>query len=61
MSKKAYVLATSIIGGAATIVNAIITYCQPGHATAIVAAVGIGTTAAVEILQLFVDDTKDSK
>lgn len=53
MSKKTYTLASSITGSVAAIASAVVTYIQPAYATAIVAAIGIGSTAIIEILNLF--------
>lgn len=55
MSKKTYALVTSIIGGVATIAMAIVTFCQPHYAVAIVASIGIVNTATSEVLNLFVE------
>lgn len=54
MTKKLYILITSITGAVATAASAIVTYCQPSYAAGIVAAIGIGSTAIAEILNLFV-------
>ena len=54
MTKKLFTMVSSIIGGVAAIASAVVTYAQPEYATAIVAAIGIGSTAAIEILNLFV-------
>lgn len=54
MSKKAYTLATAIIGAVSAAASAIVTYVQPTYATAIVASIGIADTAIVEILNQFV-------
>lgn len=53
MSKKVFTLTSSVIGGVATIASAVVTFIQPAFATAIVAGIGIATTAAIEILNLF--------
>lgn len=53
MSKKVFTLVSSIIGGVATIGSAVVTFVQPAYATAIVAAIGIASTAVIEILNLF--------
>lgn len=58
MSKKIYALISAIVGGCATIAIAIVTFCAPAYATAIVAAIGVGATAVNEILQLFVKADK---
>lgn len=42
------------VGGVATIASAIITYLKPKHATKIVTAIGIGATAILEVVHLFV-------
>lgn len=56
MSKKVYALITGIIGGCATIASAIVSFVQPAYTTAIIAAIGVGTTAALEICNLFVKE-----
>lgn len=53
MEKKTFTLVSAIIGGVATICTAVVTYLQPAYATAIVAAIGIASTAAIEITNLF--------
>lgn len=42
------------VGGVATIATAIVTYLKPKHATKIVTAIGIVSTAALEVVHLFV-------
>lgn len=54
MSKKMFNLIVGVSGGVAAIASAVVTYIQPAYATAIVAAIGIAETAAVEICSLFV-------
>lgn len=56
MTKKLYVLISSLLGAAATAACALIAYFQPAMYGAIISAIGIGTTAANEILLLFVKD-----
>lgn len=53
MSKKMFTLVSACIGGVATIASAIVTYIQPEFATAIVASIGIASTASIEICNLF--------
>ena len=53
MSKKTFNLCTACVGGVSTIASAVVTYVQPAYATAIVGAIGIAATAAIEILNLF--------
>ncbi len=55
MSKKVFNLVVGVSGGVAAIASAVVTYIQPAYATAIVAAIGVAETAAVEICSLFVD------
>lgn len=55
MSKKMFNLIVGVSGGVAAIASAVVTYFQPSYATAIVAAIGIAETAAVEICSLFVE------
>lgn len=54
MTKKMYQLVSTLVGCVATAASAIVTFCAPAHAAAIVAAIGIGGTAINEILALFV-------
>jgi hypothetical protein len=54
MSKKTFNLVMGIVGGAAAIVSAVVTYAQPVYAVQIVAAIGIVSTAASEVCSLFV-------
>lgn len=54
MNKKTYALVQAIVGGCATIAVGFVTFFNPAHAVAINAAIGIGTTAALEICNLFV-------
>lgn len=56
MSKKTLNLITGVTGGASTIASAVVTFCGPAYATAIVAGIGIAATAVVEIATLFVAD-----
>ena len=56
MSKKTFNLVTGIIGAVQTIGVAIVTYTEPGYATAINSAIVIAGTAAIEICNLFVKD-----
>lgn len=53
MSKKMFTLVSSCIGGIASISSAFVTYFQPTNATLIVASIGIGSTAIIEICNLF--------
>lgn len=53
MSKKVYALVTGIVGGAAAIASAIVTFCQPQYAVAIVAAIAVVNTATAEVCNLF--------
>lgn len=54
MSKKTYNLVVGILGGISTIAIAIVTFISPAYATAINSAIGIGTTASIEIVSQFV-------
>lgn len=58
MSKKLYMLIQGVIGGAAAIASAVVTYFNPAYAAAIVAGIGIGSTAVIEICGLFVNENK---
>lgn len=55
MSKKLFALLSAIVGALGAIASAIVTYCVvPATASLVVAAIGIGVTGIIEILQLFV-------
>lgn len=54
MSKKTFTMVSSIVGGVSTIASAVVTYTEPAHAVAIVSAIGIASTATIEILNQFV-------
>ena len=56
MSKKTFALITGITGGTGTIAAAVVSFFQPAHTAAIVAAIGIAVTAANEICGLFVNE-----
>lgn len=53
MTKKTFTLVSSIIGGCATIASAIVTFINPAYSAAIVASIGIASTAAIEICLQF--------
>ena len=53
MSKKTFNLITGIIGALQTAGVAIVTYTEPGYATAINSAIVIAGTAAIETCNLF--------
>lgn len=55
MSKKTFNFVIGILGGAAAIASAIVTYIQPIFAAQIVAGIGIASTAITEICSLFVE------
>ena len=54
MSKKMYNLIVGVTGGIATIATAVVTYFNPTYAVQTVAAIGVGETAVIEIVSLFV-------
>ncbi len=56
MTKKLYILISSLIGAAGTAACALVAYFQPAMYGAIISAIGIGTTATNEILLLFVKE-----
>ena len=56
MSKKLYSLISGLIGAAATAASVGVAYFQPAYYGAIIAAIGIGSKAADEILLLFVNE-----
>ncbi len=58
MSKKMFALVSGIVGGLQTIGVAVVTYTSPEYATAINSAIIITGTAAIEVCNLFVKDTK---
>ena len=55
MTKRVSALVTGLIGAAATIAVVITTFIDPNGAELINTAIGIGTTAAVEISNLFTE------
>lgn len=58
MSKKTYALVSGVVGGLGTIASAVITYINPQYAAACVAAVGIASTAIIEICALFIKESE---
>lgn len=58
MSKKTFNLITGIIGAVQTACVAIVTYLNPEYAAAINSAIVIAGTAAIEICNLFVKESK---
>ena len=61
MTKKTYALIQGVVGGLATIAQAIVVFVNPLYAVAIVAAIGIVATAANEVCALFVRETLTDK
>ena len=59
MSKKTFNLITGIIGALQTAGVAIVTYTEPGYATAINSAIVIAGTAIIEICNLFTTEAKN--
>ena len=57
MKKKTYALIQGVVGGLATIAQAIVVFAAPPYAVAIVAAIGIVATAVNEVCALFVRET----
>ena len=53
MSKKMYLLVSSLVTAAAGAAVAIVTYIEPAHAGAINAAIGVAEGAVVTICGLF--------
>lgn len=57
MKKRTYNLVVGIVNGTATAASAIVTFAVPAPLNAaIVAAIGIAATAAIEICSLFVKE-----
>lgn len=56
MSKKLYALISSVLTASSTIVCAFLGAFQPTNYVAIISAVGIGCTAANDIMLLFVKE-----
>lgn len=54
MSKKTLTLVTGVTGGIGAIASAIVTFCQPAMATAIVASIDIVCTAVIAVCTQFV-------
>ena len=55
MSKKLYTLISTLVSCVATGASAIVAYFQPNMTVAIIAAIGIGSTAINEIMVQFVE------
>lgn len=58
MTKKLYVLVSTLVGAAATAGAALVTYYQPANATAWVASIGIAATAINDIMLQFIKEDK---
>ena len=58
MSKKTYNLVVGVLGGLSAIAGAVVDYLQIANTPAIIAAIVIANTAAVEICNLFVSSEK---
>lgn len=56
MKKKTFTLVSSIVGGIAAIASAVVTFVHPAYATAIVAGIGIASTATINIVNQFVKE-----
>lgn len=56
MKKKTLEIVTGVVGGVSAAASAVVTLINPPAAPAIVAAIGIGSTAVVEICTLFVKE-----
>lgn len=56
MSKRVFNLVVAVTGGVAAIASAVVAYIAPSYTPAIVGAIGIAETAAVEICSLFVSE-----
>ena len=54
MSKKTFTLVSSVTGGVAAIASAVVAYMQPAYTAAIVASIGIASTAVIDIAGQFV-------
>jgi hypothetical protein len=59
MKKRTYALIQGIVGGVATIAQAVVVFAAPPYAVAIVASIGIAATAINEICGLFVKNDLD--
>ena len=58
MSKKTYALVSACVNAAGTVAAAIVTYCQPQFAVAIVSGIGIAVTAINEVCAGFIEAEK---
>jgi hypothetical protein len=56
MKKKTFLFISAIVGGISTVASATVTFFQPAHAPAIVAGIGIASTATINIINLFVKE-----
>lgn len=61
MSKKLYILISTIVGAVGTIAAALVAYYQPKYSVAIIASIGIAVTAINEIMLQFVKDEPAKK
>lgn len=56
MSKKLFVLVSTLVGCAGTASSAVIAYIDCSYAPALIASIGIGVTAVTDILAKFVKE-----
>ena len=56
MKKKTFTFVSAIIGGIAAIASAVVPFVPPAYATAIVAGIGIASTATINIINQFVKE-----
>ena len=54
MKKKTFTFVSALVGGVATIASATVTFLQPQYAPAIVGAIGIISTATIDVMSLFI-------
>lgn len=54
MSKKVFNLVTGVVGGVATIATTVVAFFNPAYEPAIIGAIGIVSTATIEVCSLFV-------
>ena len=62
MSRRLFTMVSAVVGAVGTIAVAVVTYCNPVHAVAINASIGIAVTAVIDIMAQFVrEDAKCSR
>lgn len=61
MTKKMFILISSVVGGAETIAVGVVTYLAPENATAINGCIVLVGTCIIDCCAKFITDTEDKK